>query len=551
MAATQNTWDLNLALAEFSRLNAPGVLGFFTHYEVTEVFAIRDADKRVHNVFTIAVAVESSGDISREIGYLSNKPISLKSLEDWKFGAQQYIRTATELGAALQTLVNGEWKLSGNAMRVGSMTPLPPVFVPPDSSEIIPLNRVLKNNFWNGSHVLEWADNGKESLKVFFANPKLLQKLSKAVKCWVPLGLASLSDRLGNLIVQLPITVVMTRFTKSHSGNGFIAELAWHPKATPRPLRGNCRREFDKALSGYASTLVNAPQTLLPMPEGEGAPICVIWDDAHNIVLSATGALHFIKTVRLSINVADPEPREFAIPQKEGPPKPVRIPLSSSGNTSQVGAPLNDPSTRWTRKRMYDEELERLRERRTFIQYLPNSGDQRTEHEEALKHIRDLISTYGQKGAWLWDPYLDAIDVLNTLAYCPYSNSDLRALTEAQYPAGVSAAAPPSSGSTTAAEDFINKQRKLLNGVASNWRGLKLEYRAKHGQAGWAFHDRFLIFPRVEDTALAWSLGTSVNSVGKAHHILQQVDNGQLILEAFEELWNELDKPEHLVWKKP
>lgn len=141
--------------------------------------------------------------------------------------------------------------------------------------------------------------------------------------------------------------------------------------------------------------------------------------------------------------------------------------------------------------------------------------------------------------------------MLNTLAYCPYWNSDLRALTGAQRPPGASATVPASSGSTTAAEDFINEQRAILDGVASNWRGLVLEYRAKHGQAGWAFHDRFLIFPQVEKAALAWSLGTSVNSLGRAHHILQKVDNGQLIHEAFQELWGELNKPEHLVWKKP
>lgn len=383
MAATLNTWNSNLAIAEFLRLNASGVLGFYTHYEVTEVFAIRDTEKSIHNVFTIAVAVELSGDISQEIEYLSDKPVSLKSLEGWKFGAQRYTRTDTELSSALQALTAGEWKLSGNAMRVGPMAPVPPVFVPPDSSEIIPLNRVLRNNFWNGSHIFEWEDNEKVNLKGFFEDPKLLQELSDVVKDWVPLGLASLSDRLGNLIVQLPVTVVMTSFTKSRASDGFFAELAWHPRATPRSLRGNCRRDFDKALSGYASVLVAVPQTLLPMPEGEGSPICVIWDDAHNVVLSATGALHFIKTVGYNINPADPEPRKFAIPQKDGQATLVRIPLQSKGISGHVGAPPSDPSAKWTRRRMYDEELGQLLEKRTFIQYLPKSTDLQVEHEKA------------------------------------------------------------------------------------------------------------------------------------------------------------------------
>ena len=65
----------------------------------------------------------------------------------------------------------------------------------------------------------------------------------------------------------------------------------------------------------------------------------------------------------------------------------------------------------------------------------------------------------------------------------------------------------------------------------------------------WDFHDRFLIFPATDRGALAWSLGTSVNRVGKQHHILQQVGDGQRISDAFLDLWNALDQPENRVWK--
>lgn len=69
--------------------------------------------------------------------------------------------------------------------------------------------------------------------------------------------------------------------------------------------------------------------------------------------------------------------------------------------------------------------------------------------------------------------------------------------------------------------------------------------------AGWSFHDRFLIFPGSETGALAWSLGTSVSRLGMQHHILQRVDDGQLVADAFNELWNSLQGVENLVWKTP
>ena len=103
----------------------------------------------------------------------------------------------------------------------------------------------------------------------------------------------------------------------------------------------------------------------------------------------------------------------------------------------------------------------------------------------------------------------------------------------------------------TKKQKWIEYQRNALNAIDSNWLGLRLEYRVKHGPAGFGFHDRFLIFPRTGEDALAWSLGTSVNGIGMEHHILQRVDNGQLIRDAFLELWEQLDQPEHLIWKKP
>jgi hypothetical protein len=91
----------------------------------------------------------------------------------------------------------------------------------------------------------------------------------------------------------------------------------------------------------------------------------------------------------------------------------------------------------------------------------------------------------------------------------------------------------------------------VLKQRGGNLERLRLEYRGRTGPDGWAFHDRFLIFPGAPDGASAWSLGTSVNSLGKAHHILQKVSNPALVAGAFEDLWATLSKPEHLIWKVP
>jgi len=532
---TQN-WKPDAALAELTRLIVPGVLGFYTHIEVTEVFAMQDGLNSVTNVFSIVVAEDRGSEALQAATILNNTRIKLKSLKGWSFGIVRYTRPIAELVPALDMLSNtGEWQQSGKLLTVGKVAPLTPQFVPPDAASPVPLNGVLKNNFWNGSHLFEWSKPGKNTLQPLFDNPRRLQELSEEVQKWVPLSLASMSDRLGNLLVQLPVAVLRNTFGCLRNGEGFLVDIAWHSKATPRALRANCDMKFDSVVCGYMSLEIHSPQTLLPIPVGRGLHRGIIWDEQHQIVLADTGPSAFINTISLNMNMVDPEPRVFETRQKDGSIKPHRISLLNQPIKSIVGESESDANGGWTRKRMYTDEVARLAKERRFVQYKPVAGRLQAEHERALEDIRLLINLYGQNGAWLWDPYLSAHDILETLFHCKYSGVDLRALTNVKE-----------------AKLVITEQYLELESSQCNWRGLRLEYRTKWGAAGWEFHDRFLIFPKNDDReALAWSLGTSINSLGLKHHILQRIDDGQLVVDAFLELWSQLDKPENLVWKKP
>jgi len=210
--------------------------------------------------------------------------------------------------------------------------------------------------------------------------------------------------------------------------------------------------------------------------------------------------------------------------------------------------------------------LETLRQQREFVQYggLSNAG-----RDTALADIRWLLATHGELGAWLWDPFLDGNDVLHTLFYCPHVGADLRALTSAkeaessiESPAEVSAGArhfastaqspsgQPETGGEKDAFAWKETQAAAIEAGKGNCAGLTLEFRMRKGGAGWRFHDRFLIFPRETGGAIAWSLGTSINSLGNQHHILHKVSDGELIGQAFLALWEALANPEYLVWKK-
>jgi hypothetical protein len=452
-------------------------------------------------------------------------------------------------------------------LQTADLVSIPTQFGPSDNLGPVPWNRVLKNNFWNGSHVFEWADANKAALQPLFDDPPRLQELSEAVRAFVPIGLASLSDRLGNIVVQLPVTVLIAKFGELRASGDFTISTAWHPRAAPRLLRASCAMEYDDAIPAFSSVSVQGAETLLPMHDGQGLHRGVLWDDENRILLAATGDMSFINTVVLNLHVLDPEPRVFTLPDGNGGEETVRLGLTPKPIKNIVGEPQSNPAGNWTQRRMYREETDRLLAERRFVQYKPNPGQQL--HEKALDDVRHLINQHGEEGVWLWDPYLSAEDIISTLFYCRFFGSELRALT-----AGY---APPTEGQPTRkrqrsfeplrawicelfarpetspspSAQFAAEQRSRLTGTKSNMRGLHLEFRMRTGSAGWGFHDRFLIFPAADRAALAWSLGTSINSLGRQHHILQRVDDGQRIRDAFAELWDALGQPEHLIWKTP
>lgn len=524
---------------ELRRLLAPGVLGFATHFEATEIVAFRAADAMPINVFSIFVAEERAGQAEAPTTFLNgSKRIELKSLKGWKFGVARYLLEAAKLPAALEDFSSTrQWKPSGEILHLGQLEGLPPVFVPADTHTEAPWNRVLKNNFWNGSYVLEWADKTKRDLQPLFEDPIRLHDLSTAVHNYVPLGLASLADRLGNVVVQISADIVAAAIARA--AEGLRLDLAWHPRATARPVRVSLEMGYDGAISGFGSAAVTEACTIVPMPTRRGMLRAQLWDDTHRVLLWSLGESALINTIGLQTALADPEPRTFLVQADGGSQHEERVRIVAPSVDALVGDREGDDNGGRTHRRIYRNEVERLAAERRFVQYGPEPGKEQQARQKALADLRLLVNQYGRRGAWLWDPYLTAADILQTLFYSQFSGADLR---------GLSAAESPPHASTPRA-DFVANQRAALEAAAGNRRGLRLEYRARIGPAGWGFHDRFLIFPDAERGALVWSLGTSVNSAGTNHHILQRVDDGQLIADAFVELWIQLDAPEHLIWK--
>lgn len=554
-------------MARIATVVTPGAVGFHTHFEIIEIFEFSNVTRKATNVFTILIAEEQNEAVSENPSWLGER-IRLSQLKDSFFGIRRTVRQIASILPRLNGIIGGVWRSLDDTIELGEMASAGWSFVAPDSSYEVPWNRLLKNNFHNGSHVFEFADQTKQAFGPFFETPRLLLDLSAKIMERVPISIGSMSDKLGNIVVQIPVSVVLARFAQLRTSGDTQVALAWHPKATPRPLRAVSTTEFDQTIDGYASQEVAQTQATLPTAAGTGQMQNFLSDDAEGLLIAAQCRTGFIKQIGFQINAisSHAEPRAFKVKGDDGSFRLVKVAVSSTTN-STVGPVTDERAFDWTRKRIYREENARLLRESLFKQYTPGETSSAQMHATALDDLRRLIDRYGLYGAWLWDPYLSTHDIVQTLFHCRHSGSDLRALTAAKEPLPTVRTKPTVSSLARHAVEvlranvpflrpappprYADRQRQEFMAAECNNLGLRFEYRMKAGQDGWPFHDRFLIFPQEDGSALAWSLGISLNQVGRSHHILQRVDDGRRIMDAFIDLWDELAKPECVIWKVP
>lgn len=583
-------WDLVRTRAKLNELMEPGVLGFYNSVEITEILGFEG--KKIFNVLTLAIA--EPGEAPSEIDWnairLNQERLQLPKLS-CSFGVMRYrLSVSAFLRKIAECEVDGHWKTSPADIKFGALAATPPQFIPPDADQPHPWNGVLKNNFFEGSHTLELFDTTKEHLRFLLDDTRRLTQLAKLVGQIVPIKLDGMSDRLGNIIIQLPVTVFSTVARNSPGGEHRLG-IAWHPDVTPRKVQITAEILDDAALSSFDSAVITTGEATLELNARGGGGRIRIWDLEKRVLLCATPATRFFTSVWMSMQIvgegASAKNREFRFTDFAGNECKKTIYLKEPYEPGQlIGSPPERPREPWVAQRVFSDSISSLRARKEFVQYGldvdPNplhapvtatdvqaAGiDQKgppvdappkyKRKAAALEDLHELIREHGNEGVWLWDPYLDADDVLRTLFYCPHDGVRLLALT-----AGKTISDSTKAGEDQEPTDERESRRKArekakhvkrlqaekLESAKGNCLGLELEFRIRKGGAGWAFHDRFIIFPRAYGSALAWSLGTSINSFGAEHHILQKVTHGEAIAQAFRDLWGQLQEEKYLIWK--
>lgn len=531
-------WTLQKTADEVERL-AGGLLGPYRSVEVTALVGIPSSGTAAHNVLTVAVyeVGEAPQEEITEIPFLNDGPIRVRGYDGWSFGLVRSHQTMAAFRGQLQAhAAGGAWAPFGKDMVLGAMAARPPSFAPVGGMEPVPLNGILKNNFWSGSHVFHISDSEKTTWLPLLDDPQLLQRLSADVRQHLPWTLAELSDLLGDVVIQLPTTALVMRSSLPDDLQGLQIDIAWHPEVEPREVRAAGEMRFDQLIAASRMSPAFTDTTRVPFRAVDGVHSVTLWDEHSGDVLAAQAPAAYVTNVSFGMAITPHEPRVFSVPDAAGVSTPKRLDLRGRPDKTRR-RPQSEPYVAWQRRRVASAEADKLEKSKDFAQYAASASPV-GERERSIQDIHFLLDKYGEDGAWLWDPYLTATDVLTTLMWCPWTGAPLRAMT----------AGAGRKTKVQSVASYMASEQALLQQHSGNREGLDLEFRMRHGSAGWSFHDRFLIFPETPQGPLAWSLGTSVNGLGQSHHILQRASNAGLIKSAFDALWISIGVT-HEIWR--
>ena len=572
-------------MEDFNLLINEGTIGFYNSCEITEIFMFpKGKNEEISNLFTLATFEEKPFERTIEKN-ITDKLIDFKYVSDgkkfeYKIGIKQYYLDLKSIEKRFNELKN-KGKLC--LFDYSFLKYLNKQFIPSNENisnrnSKLRLNNCLKNNFFNGSYIIEFFDEYKEKFNFLIEDDSNFEKLSNQIKKLIPINLYENRDRLGNFIFQFPINLCKIDYHKENE-NLIKFEFFWNQKLNFLP---DCYIEIESLISDsiFDFSIEEYNKSNLQFINLSNLDLSLnfrIFRRDNNLILFSSKG-NFLNKILLKTNINTSKQRYFKFNDGlESIEDKVDI-FSKDLEIYNDNLNFYEYITRSQQIVDKEELIKNLR----FKQYNSHSDN----NEDAKHDLIDLIHKNCNNGVYLWDPYLSPKDIMSIL-FCVHIedvplralgsiNKTINGLYNKQHLINLKESfidcLYSSNNSEKIVSDLKNKlaefdcsysientekileYRKQFESIQGNFKeGLNLEFKVQRPNYGWTFHDRFIIFPgnpKNFESPKAYSLGKSINSFGKDFHIIQEVSHPQAILDEFNKLWDELGE-ECVVWKYP
>ena len=542
---------------DFHTLIDCGVLNSCNYAEVVQVILLRKKDNVCLNYFTHVLF--SSGFSEEESSvFLTDRPISINS-EYKVLITKEKIARDSVLDILQNAAESQTWEWKEDKALLDDVFPMDLQFIPEtdptgsktSDSTLVPIELALYGSNFSGGYYLCELFSAKTVLAKSLStddNRKIQDEINKAK---IGFNLESLFDRIGNIVCKIPMDIIRHKPVKLSPERGIAGRFILENSCT-EPLE--CVLQI--ILESDHTIIETRVEEMVFSEKGEIREYSIDPNRYSNrIILSnkKSGSIYYsaVRDYSFGSNYyAMITPPQFGIQSSlkriiviDGQDKEIEL-----TNIAGIGEVSIEKEIFEIEKRQHKWMTEYEYKHHFFRSFVVGQENEAIQTVIDICNDRDLF--WDLEEVWLVDPYLSADDILKTVVYCGKYGISIKCLTHI---AAINGNRETRTETTTEGESLFETTVSRYNGILKNALGkqkdLKLEYRTVAGMTGISFHDRYLILKCGLNKSRAWSLGISVNSLGKSHHIIQIVQSPMDVIDTIDTIWNQSLREECLIFK--
>ena len=542
---------------DFHTLIDCGVLNSCNYAEVVQVILLRKKDNVCLNYFTHVLFSSGFSEDESSV-FLTDRPISINS-EYKVLITKEKIARDSVLDILQNAAESQTWEWKEDKALLDDVFPMDLQFIPEtdptgsktSDSTLVPIELALYGSNFSGGYYLCELFSAKTVLAKSLStddNRKIQDEINKAK---IGFNLESLFDRIGNIVCKIPMDIIRHKPVKLSPERGIAGRFILENSCT-EPLE--CVLQI--ILESDHTIIETRVEEMVFSEKGEIREYSIDPNRYSNrIILSnkKSGIIYYsaVRDYSFGSNYyAMSTPPQFGIQSSlkriiviDGQDKEIEL-----TNIAGIGEVSIEKEIFEIEKRQHKWMTEYEYKHHFFRSFVVGQENEAIQTVIDICNDRDLF--WDLEEVWLVDPYLSADDILKTVVYCGKYGISIKCLTHI---AAINGNRETRTETTTEGESLFETIVSRYNGILKNALGkqkdLKLEYRTVAGMTGISFHDRYLILKCGLNKSRAWSLGISVNSLGKSHHIIQIVQSPMDVIDTIDTIWNQSLREECLIFK--
>lgn len=519
-----------------------GNLGYYSFCNIVQVVLF--SDTHAINYYT-NIEFSSEYKLSTPFNFLTKKgPILIN--DDYKLAISKYTIAVEQFIQLYCTAAKtGIWKYDGKEVIIDDAFVTDKKFVPENDptggqyNMFVPLEYGLYGSNFIGNYYIHEIFSKKTLLNVILEKDTIQRIQAEINKCNLNFRLDKLEDRIGNVVCKFSIEVLIAtpkllgeygieyEFKKNKKEDSHKYCLHVVQEHDGLIYKNRINNEFDcsnvKVNPNQCKTTISVLDITTGLTLFYGQFDYSVYSNYHSQITPPT------------IIAQGPGERILHFNDHDE--------IVALNNVQMMGTVYNFLEMEYATQRKIKLDDEWLYKQGYLKAYTQN------QHETAIQDIVGIINNnmlWDLHEIWMVDPYLNAEDLILTALRCKKEGIIVRALCA--YSAIHSNKETKDLINASKYEAYRQSQYNMLHSVLGDDNDIKLEYRTIRNGHGMPFHDRYIMLKYTLNRCRVWSLGASINSIGRNHSIIQIVEAPETLISLFEELWIDTDNDECILF---